>query len=216
MRILLLFISALALGVGSGQYYIQHKIPTSSVLALEIEEPEISPTPTVEPTATPMPTPTETPTPMPRPSPMATAGAATPTNSPKPKAKPTPTVTVIVTVIPTVTPAPVATLVATYSLVIAPADLEPIFSEMASKYNVDANLLKKIADCESHFNAGVVSPNGLYAGMFQFTVGTWVSNRNAMGMDNNPDLRFGKRESIETAAFLLANRGPGAWPACSR
>jgi len=37
-----------------------------------------------------------------------------------------------------------------------------------------------------------------------------------MGEDPNPDLRFGARESIQTAAYVLAHRGPGAWPVCSK
>jgi hypothetical protein len=87
---------------------------------------------------------------------------------------------------------------------------------MAEKYKVDANLLKKIASCETHYNPGVVSKNELYAGMFQFTLSTWQSNRIAMGMDANPDLRFGIPESIETAAFMISKNGASAWPECSK
>lgn len=138
------------------------------------------------PSVTPTVVPTSTPTP-----------TATPT--PKPTRIPTPTT------IPTSTPVPKA-----------PAGMEPIFSQMAEKYHVDVNLLKKIANCETHFNPGVVSKNELYAGMFQFTVSTWQSNRNAMGMDANPDLRLGIPESIETAAYMISKGGASAWPECSK
>jgi hypothetical protein len=101
-------------------------------------------------------------------------------------------------------------------LVTAPADLEPLFAEFADKYHVSANLLKKIANCESHFNRGVVNKGGQYMGMFQFEISTWINNRRLMGQDSNPDLRFGARESIETAAYVISRGGKSAWPACSK
>lgn len=94
--------------------------------------------------------------------------------------------------------------------------MEGWFTQYANEYRVDANLLKKIAKCESSFGTGAQSHNGAYGGMFQFTVSTWQSNRNAMHMDPNPDLRFGAQESIQTAAYVLAHTGPTAWPTCSK
>jgi hypothetical protein len=124
---------------------------------------------------------------------------STPSPTPKPTRTPTPTI------IPTPTPTPKA-----------PDGMDQIFNQMAEKYKVDANLLKKIANCETHYNPGVVSKNELYAGMFQFTISTWQSNRIAMGMDANPDLRFGIPESIETAAYMISKNGASAWPECSK
>lgn len=138
---------------------------------------------------------------------------ATPFSSPKPTAQAaTPTPTVTPTPKPTNTPFPTATP----KPVVAPANLDQLFAEFSQKYHVDPNLLKKIAACESHFNPGVVSPNGLYMGMYQFAAGTWISNRKLMGQDPNPDLRFGARESIETAAFMLGRGGASSWPVCSQ
>lgn len=204
--------------MGVGQYYIQHYLPNPTVLALEITN--FSPTLTPEPTFTP--TPTETPTPEP-----------TPTNTPKPTRTPTPkptitptaTSTIIVTPTPRPSPtasagaatsSPVATITTTVSLILAPSWMEGWFTQYANEYHTDANLLKKIADCESSFGPGAQSKNGDYGGMFQFTIGTWQSNRMAMGLDPNPSLRFGAQESIQTAAYLLAHTGPGAWPVCSK
>lgn len=135
---------------------------------------------------------------------------ATPTVTPTPTLTPTPTIT------PTPRPTATPTITPTPKPVIAPAGLESLFTDFAAKYHVDPNLLKKIAACESHFNPGVVSQNGLYKGMFQFAPGTWLSNRTVMGADPNPDLMFGARESIETAAFMLSRGMASSWPVCSR
>jgi soluble lytic murein transglycosylase-like protein len=133
-----------------------------------------------------MPTPTITPTPTP---------SSTPTPSP--------------TRGPTPTPSPIP-------IIIAPPDLEPLFAEFSTKYNVDANLLKKIASCESHFNRGVVSGNEKYMGMFQFEDRLWIHARNEMGENPDANLRFGARESIQTAAWVIAHWGSKAWPVCSK
>jgi hypothetical protein len=50
--------------------------------------------------------------------------------------------------------------------------------------------------------------------MYQFTSETWAATRRQMGADPNPDLRFGAKEAIETAAFKIANKGESAWANC--
>src|SRR3989344_2625584 len=57
--------------------------------------------------------------------------------------------------------------------VVAPSDLDSWFRKYADEYGVDENLLKKIAKCESGFNAG--SNSGYYGGMFQYAASTWSS-----------------------------------------
>lgn len=98
--------------------------------------------------------------------------------------------------------------------VIAPADLEVLFQQHAATHGVSAEIMKKIAQCESGMRPGAV--NGPYGGMFQFVSSTWSSNRRAMGKDPDPALRFNAAEAIETAAFKMGRDGYGAWPACSR
>lgn len=93
-------------------------------------------------------------------------------------------------------------------------NLEEIFEKYARNLGVESNLLKKIAKCESGFNAS--SNGGVYGGMFQFSAGTWRSTRSEMGLDPNPDLRFDAEESIKTSAFKISRGGIGAWPVCSR
>jgi hypothetical protein len=153
----------------------------------ESPTPEITLTTNLSPTITPSPTPTEVIT-------------VTPTPSYTPTLTPTPTT------LPTITSKPL----------VAPAYMEPLFNQYAAFYNVDGQLLRKIANCESHYNTGVVGGGGLYGGMFQFAVGSWQSMRKQMGLDPNPDLRFGASESIQTAAYALSLGKASMWPSCSK
>lgn len=121
-------------------------------------------------------------------------------------ATPTPEPTAIPT--PTATPAP-------QPAVAGPGDLEGWFNNYGSQYHVDANVLKKIAKCESGFNP-TSNNSGMYLGMFQFSASTWSANRNRMGLDPNPDLRTNAEEAIKTAAYVIGNAGTGAWPVCGK
>jgi soluble lytic murein transglycosylase-like protein len=97
-----------------------------------------------------------------------------------------------------------------------PADIDAYLHRYAGEFNLDAGLLHRIANCESHFNPGSVSGSGAYGGMFQFSASTWQSTRNAMSLDPNPDLRFNAEEAIRTAAFKISHGGLGAWPVCGQ
>ena len=136
-----------------------------------------------------------------------------PTPSNTPTLIPTETPSPIPTKIPTPAPTDIPTAVPT-KIIIAPSDLEPLFDEFSEKFGVDENLLKKIANCESHFNQGVWKEP--YAGMYQFSESTWAKYRNLMGKDPNSNLRFGARESIETAAYVLSIGQSHIWPTCSK
>jgi hypothetical protein len=116
---------------------------------------------------------------------------------------PSPTPTLTITVTPTQTPH-----------ISSPVDLEPLFAEFSSFYNVDSQFLKRIAKCESNFNVGVWSEP--YAGLYQFHEVTWTNFRNQMGKDPNINLRFGARESIETAAYVLSVGKSHIWPNCAK
>lgn len=95
-----------------------------------------------------------------------------------------------------------------------PLELEGLFDKYCAEYKLDKELLKRIAYCESTFNSQAV--NGPYAGMYQFLASTWISNRKAMGLDPNPDLRFNAEESIKTTAYKISRDGTGAWPVCGK
>ncbi len=91
-------------------------------------------------------------------------------------------------------------------------EIRDFFEKYGNEYGLDPKLLEKIAYCESGFNNRAV--NGPYAGLFQFCSSTWVSNRRALGLNTNPNLRFNAEESVRTAAFKISRDGTGAWPVC--
>jgi sulfur relay (sulfurtransferase) DsrC/TusE family protein len=93
-------------------------------------------------------------------------------------------------------------------------DVISFIEKYSEEYNVDRDMMIIIAKCESGFRAEAV--NGPYAGVYQFLTSTWVSNRNAMGLDPEPSLRFNAEESVRTAAFKMGRDGFSAWPTCSR
>src|SRR4030043_640917 len=87
-----------------------------------------------------------------------------------------------------------------------------LIEKYALEYGVDKNMMIGIAKCESGFRENAI--NGPYAGIYQFVSGTWISNRRAMGLDENLDLRFNAEEAVRTAAFKMNRDGFGAWPVC--
>lgn len=97
-----------------------------------------------------------------------------------------------------------------------PSHLDSLYTQYAQQYGVPLSTLQIIANCESRHNATALSKNGLYGGLFQFSASTWRSNRTAMGLDTNPELRFNAEEAIKTAAFKISRDGVGAWPTCGK
>lgn len=132
-------------------------------------------------------TPTPTPTP-----------TITPSHTPTP-IPPTPTET------PTPTPIPI---------IIAPANLDELFTKYSSEYSVDKELMKRIAHCESGLNPAAA--NNLYAGLYQFSESLWTSTRTLMGQNSDPGLRFNAEEAIRTAAFMISQNHLGIWPNCNK
>lgn len=86
--------------------------------------------------------------------------------------------------------------------------------EAASKAVVpqDAgSLLEAIAQCESGGDPTLVSGSGRYRGKYQFDRETWRS----VGGNGDP-AEASEAEQDQRAARLMAERGPSAWPACSK
>lgn len=164
------------------------EIPIFSMLGQWRENRIVRPIPSGNPTPLPTftPTPTNTPTPTP-----------TPTNTPTPS--PTPTAT------PTPTP---------YIAPPSPAELDGYFQKYSQEYGIEEQLLRKIAHCESGYNATSHNTTYDYAGMYQFSHSTWTSTRQHMGADTNPDLRFNAEEAIKTASFKISRGGQNAWANC--
>ena len=67
-----------------------------------------------------------------------------------------------------------------------------------------------LRQCESGGNPGAVSPNGLYYGLYQFSLPTWRS----MGGSGLPT-QASAAEQTQRAKALQARSGWGQWPACS-
>lgn len=136
-----------------------------------------------------------------------------PTLTPTPSSKPTlaPTIKPKPKPMPTLTPTPYLDPTPTPD-VWSPPQMTNLFTQYANVYNVDQNILERLANCESHFNPD--AKNGDYLGIFQFSVSLWQSYRQKLGMDANPDLRRNIEESIRTAAFVLSQRGTSPWPSC--
>jgi len=143
------------------------------------------------------------------PTPQTTMESATiPSPTPTATSTPSPTPTETPTPIPTTAPSPTPTP----TPILTSSDLENLFSKYAGQYSVDKEMLKRIASCESGFNAAASYLD--YGGMFQFSPSSWSVTRTAMNQDPNPDLRFNAEESIKTAAFKISVNGPSAWPSC--
>lgn len=68
----------------------------------------------------------------------------------------------------------------------------------------------KLAQCESGGNPSIVSSNGLYHGLYQFSVSTWKS----VGGSGLPS-QASPAEQTKRAQMLQARSGWGQWPACS-
>lgn len=68
-----------------------------------------------------------------------------------------------------------------------------------------------LAQCESGGNPAAVSSNGLYHGLYQFSVSTW----RAVGGSGLPS-QASAAEQTQRAQALQARSGWGQWPACSR
>ncbi|KAE8764906.1 transglycosylase family protein, partial [Georgenia thermotolerans] len=75
---------------------------------------------------------------------------------------------------------------------------------------VGGGVWARLAQCESGGNPRAVSPNGLYHGLYQFSVQTW----RAMGGSGLPS-QASPAEQTQRAQALQARSGWGQWPACS-
>ena len=68
-----------------------------------------------------------------------------------------------------------------------------------------------LAACESGGRPNAVSSNGLYRGMYQFSVGTW----HGVGGRGLPD-KATKVEQTYRAQLLFMRSGTRPWPVCGK
>jgi len=183
---------------------------------------QIVPTPTIYVYIQPSPEPTQTlheNISLPSPTPTIFIAPQRSTNNvvtPTPEQTQTNTTTALPTASPTttVTPTPTPTVAVSPQPTVQddPSNLDALFSQYSTQYNVSKDELTKIAECESGENTN--SNTGTYAGLYQFLASTWESERAAMGLDTNPDLRMDPGDAIQTAAFMISRGGENAWPNC--
>lgn len=117
------------------------------------------------------------------------------------------------TPVPTATPKPTLTPTVTPKPLIF-SDLDQLMERHARNNSISFELLKKIARCESGFNSN--ARNGDYAGLYQFSTGSWQTARKLMNENPDPNLRFNAEEAVKTAAFKIASGGIGIWPNCGK
>jgi len=96
----------------------------------------------------------------------------------------------------------------------APEFILALIEKYSAEYKVSRDMMLGIAQCESGFREDAI--NGPYAGLYQFVSSTWASNRRAMELDTDPNLRLNAEEAVKTAAFKMNRDGYGAWPVCQR
>lgn len=80
----------------------------------------------------------------------------------------------------------------------------------SSSGSVSGDVWARLAQCESGGNPRIVSSNGLYHGLYQFSVATWRS----VGGSGLPS-QASPEEQTRRAQILQQRSGWGQWPACS-
>ncbi|WP_051196559.1 resuscitation-promoting factor [Jonesia quinghaiensis] len=83
-------------------------------------------------------------------------------------------------------------------------------SSSSGSSTVSGDVWSKLAQCESGGNPSIVSSNGLYHGLYQFSVSTWKS----VGGSGLPS-QASAAEQTKRAKMLQARSGWGQWPHCS-
>lgn len=106
----------------------------------------------------------------------------------------------------------IPTIVLTTKPTVKAFSLDELFAKYGAQYHVDPGVLKKIAGCESGYDAGQIT--GDYAGLFQFASFAWIEARGRMGLPADQSLRFNAEESIRTAAFEINYKGTSGWSDC--
>ncbi|MCW3017278.1 MAG: hypothetical protein JWO02_4370 [Solirubrobacterales bacterium] len=87
----------------------------------------------------------------------------------------------------------------------------PAAANEAAKSTDASSLLEAIALCESGGDPTLVSSSGRYRGKYQFDRATWRS----VGGNGDP-AAAPESEQDARASTLMDQRGPSAWPVCSK
>ena len=97
----------------------------------------------------------------------------------------------------------------TFDLVAAErVQVRALIASVALRYEVDGDLLLRIAECESQLNPRAAGRNGA-AGLFQVIPSTWSWVTERLGLDGAAP--YDPVANTEVAGWLLANLGPRQW-----
>lgn len=83
--------------------------------------------------------------------------------------------------------------------------------EMATKYNVDGKVMRRIIKAESGGNPNAKNKNSTASGCSQFIKSTWEGTLRQMGREYISP--FDPRANVEAMAFKISRGGIGAWNA---
>lgn len=83
--------------------------------------------------------------------------------------------------------------------------------EMASKYKVDGEVMRRIIKAESGGNPNAKNKNSTASGCSQFIKSTWEGTLRQMGREYISP--FDARTNVEAMAFKISRGGIGAWNA---
>lgn len=83
--------------------------------------------------------------------------------------------------------------------------------EMASKYKVDGEVMRRIIKAESGGNPNAKNKNSTASGCSQFIKSTWEGTLRQMGREWITP--FDARTNVEAMAFKISRGGIGAWNA---
>jgi soluble lytic murein transglycosylase-like protein len=82
---------------------------------------------------------------------------------------------------------------------------------MATKYNVNGDLMRRIIKAESGGNANAKNKNSTASGCSQFIKSTWEGTLRQMGREYVSP--FDPRTNVEAMAFKISRGGINAWNA---
>ena len=106
---------------------------------------------------------------------------------------------------------PEALIPVAFTLDLAAAErvqLHSLIASVATRHGVDAELLVRIAECESRLNPRVTGRDGA-AGLFQVMPATWGWVTGQLGIPEASP--YDPVANVEVAAWLMANLGPRQW-----
>lgn len=92
-------------------------------------------------------------------------------------------------------------------------EVEEYIEKYSKKYEVDVDLAKNIAWCESNYYQYAKNASSSAEGVFQFIDGTWMYTMELMNLATTTDRKMEIPLSIEAGVFLLSEEGSYHWNA---